>query len=236
MFIGQAFASCVFVALTVFQAAVADLHTPPHRPPPVDTIAVQKIALLPTSIPSNVPNHVAGRQILDSLIQAVLARSGFEIVPPDVVEPVWRRLADSAHGFYDPATGKLIADKLAAVSGAAARELGVWGILHPRVGVIPVKYQGGKRVEYDGVTEGVTPTRGEGVVGALTLIVVVFDSSGVPVQCGRGGIQLLAKGSIWNGSVVPVKPEKVFTDMARDVTAVERAFGGLLHHEPTCEP
>jgi len=236
MLIGRVFASCLVIALTVLQAPVAGVHTPPHRPHPVDTIAVQKIALLPTSIPSNVPNNVAGRQILDSLIQARLARSGFEIVPPDAVEPVWRRVADSVGGFYDPSTGKLIVEKWAAASGVAARELGAWGIAHPRVVVIPVKYQGGKRVEYDGVTEGVTSARGEGVVGALTLIVVVFDSSGVSVQCGRGGIQLLAKGSVWNVNVVPVKPEKVFTDTARDVAAVERAFGGLLHHEPTCEP
>lgn len=236
MIIGQGFTALVLVALTVLEATVAGPYSQPYRSHTVDTTRVRVIALLPTSIPADAPNNVAGRPILDSLIQVVLTRAGFETVPPDVVEPVWRRLADSAHGFYDPATGEFIADKWAAVSGAAARELGAWGILHPRVGVMPVTYLNGKPVEYDGVTERVTKQWGEGTVGALTLVVVVFDSSGVTVQCGRGGIQLLSKGEFLNQNVRPVKPEKVFTDMDRDIAAVRRALGGLLHNRPTCVP
>lgn len=226
----------VVVGLTVLQVAVAGPYSPPHRSHAVDALGVRVIALLPTSIPSDAPNSIVGRRILDSLIQAVLTRSGFEVAPPSVVEPVWRRLADSVRGFYDPATGKLIAEKWAAVSGAAARELGAWGILHAKVGVIPVSYGGGTPIEYDGVREGIGPTKGEGVVHALTLSVIVFDSSGVPVQCGRGGIQLLAKGSVWDGIVRPVKPEKVFTDLNRDLFAIARGLGGLLQGQPTCVP
>ncbi len=227
----------VLAALAVLQLTVASpTDAVAQGPDTVDATGIRVVALLPISIRPDVPNNVVGRQIFDSLIQTVLNRSGLTTILPDVVEPIWRRLADSVRGFYDPATGKLIVDKWTTVSGVAARELGAWGILHARVDVIHVRYRGGKPEEYDGVKEGMGPAKGEGAIDALTLTVVVVDSAGVPVQCGRGGVQLLARASVWNGAIRPVKPETVFTDLSRDVAAIERATGGLPHDQPTCRP
>jgi hypothetical protein len=201
----------------------------------VDTTGARIVALLPTVIPSDAPNNAAGRRIFDSFLRAELTRAGFEVLPPEVVEPVWRRFTDSVRGFYDPATGEFLAEKWAGVSGAVARELGAWGVLHAKIELIPVSYDAGALVEYDGVKERVRSRAGSGEVPALTLSVIVVDSTGVAVQCGRGGIELLAKWSVWYDGVHPVKPEKVFTDLDRDALALERALGALLRGQPTCE-
>lgn len=236
MLLDQRLPALVVVALTVARVAVASPTAPPHRMDVVDTIGVRVIALLPTSIPPDAPNNATGRRVFDSLLRAALTRAGFQVLLPDVVEPVWRQSTDSVRGFYDPATGEFMAEKWAGVSGAVARELGAWGVVHAKVVFIPVTYGGGAVVEYDGVKERVSSRAGAGVVPALTLSVVVVDSTGVPVQCGRGGIQLLTKGSIWYDGVRPVKSEAVFADVDRDVLATERALGGLLRGQPTCEP
>lgn len=202
-----------------------------------DTTDIGIIALLPTSVPSRVPNGATGQRVLDSLIAAELNAAGYAIVPVEVVRPVWGRIVDSVRGFYDPASGEVIPEKLAAVRGAVAREVGAGALLEGRVAMIRLPFKGSKKVEYDGVSEKVTPAGDmSGEVSAISLVVVVSDTSGTALHCGRGGIQLLAKGTLWSTRVREVKPEKVFAESDRNLAAVRRALGGLLDRQPTCVP
>jgi len=202
-----------------------------------DTSDIAVIAVLPTSVPSGVPNGATGQRVLDSLIASELTAAGYQVIPTAVARPVWARIVDSLHGFYDPATGEVIPEKLAALRGAVAREVGAGGLLTAQVAMIWLPFKAGKNVEYDGVKEKVTPAGNQsGEVSAITLVIVVSDTSGIPIQCGRGGIQLLAKGTTWSTNVREVKPEKVFAESDRNLAAVRRALGGLLVHQPECIP
>jgi hypothetical protein len=200
-----------------------------------DTIASRTVALLPSSTASGVPNPIIGRHVMDSLIGVSLTNAGFNVLPPEVVEPVWRRVVDSVHGYFDPATGRPISEKLRDVRAAVAREVGASALVQARVGVVMLSYKRNEAVEYGGVSE-VVAGGSSGAVGALLLAITVSDSSGTVIHCGVGGIQLLAKGTFWNNQAHPVKPEQIFADTARNGAAVHRALGGFLRHEPACFP
>jgi hypothetical protein len=68
----------------------------------------------------------------------------------------------------------------------------------------------------------------------VSFALTVTDSAGEVVHCGRGGIQLLAKGSVWHADAKMIDPKKLFAEMIRDSTAVGLALGGLLEQRPAC--
>jgi hypothetical protein len=210
----------------------------PARPSPAflpDTIAPHAVALLPIRIDSSIPNAVVGRRVMDSLIAATLEAAGYSLVAPAIAEPAWLRAVDSAGGYYDPATGAMLTEKLAAIRAAVTRQLGAGSLLRAHAGVMMLPYSNKKPLEYGGVSEMVA-TGSSGTVPALLLAISVSDSSGTVVQCGVAGIQLLEKGTVWNTRAHPVKPEKIFADTGRNAAAVRRALGGFLVHAPTCNP
>lgn len=200
-----------------------------------DTINPRAVALLPTFVDSTVPNAAVGRRVMDSLIAVSLEAAGYVILPPELVDPVWRGTVDSAGGYYDPATGDVLTGKLVAIRASVAHQLGAGGLLRAHAGVIRFPYSRKKPLEYGGVSE-VVATGSSGAVPALLLAASISDSTGTTVQCGLSGIQLLEKGTAWDNRAHPVKPEKVFADAERNAAAVQRVLGGFLQHQPSCAP
>lgn len=76
---------------------------------------------------------------------------------------------------------------------------------------------------------------GAGVVPCLTPTGTMEHSRGASAPLGRGGLQALAKASIWNNQWAVVPREKLSTDERRNLRAVRLALEPLLWTAPTVE-
>jgi len=219
------------VTLLLALAQVAGAPSPVHQ----DEIRV--IAVLPTGLPQDAPDSAAVRARFDSILASQLTRAGYNVLAPDRAQAVWQRLSDSAHGFFDARTGQVNRDKLYAVRAAAWRELHEGAqadlLLFPRIVVVFVEFNGGKAT-WDGMTEKVASSSHSGTVPAASFMMYGTDSSGQTSYCGRGGIQLLAKGGFWSDKIKEVDPKKLFAQLERDSAAIHRALRPLVEHRPVC--
>lgn len=188
------------------------------------TVALHPLVVLGVETPDSV---VA---TFDSLFIAQLEIGGYTVVPSKESAAIWRRLVDSVQGFYDPITGDTVQAEFAAVHTGTLRELatrfGAVAWLRPTIGMVTAEWRRG-RAHWDGVSEGMSsPSGGNGSVGALTLVVVVEDTSGRVVATGRGGIQVLAK--IKGSQYQAIPRDKVLTDYDRNLKAVQLALRPFL--------
>jgi hypothetical protein len=184
------------------------------------------IAVSPLEIPDGLDNPEPVRTLFDSLIAAEVQGSGFTVVPSAETGAIWKRLVDSVHGFYSALTGELVRDKYTAVVSGTSRELQdrfhaeVW--LRPRIDVVAVRFEGGK-ARWDGADEGVEGGA-NGTVPALSLVVFAANMGGEQLYQGRGGIQVLRKGS----GLKEVPRDKLFKDTKRNLKALHLALDSLL--------
>src|SRR2546425_630769 len=207
-------ATCVVSLAAIAIAGVATRHAD----------AIKTVALSPLDVPDGLENPEPVRALFDSLITSELVRAGLTVIPSREVGAVWRRLMDSVHGFYSPITGERVPEKYDAVRSGTLRDLkerfhaDAW--LRPRIQVVPVDYAGGKAF-WDGASEGVGSGT-SGTVAALTLVVALSDTTGSDVYIGRGGIQVLRKGS------KEVSRDKLFKDTKRNLQALHLAVDSLI--------
>ena len=185
---------------------------------------LKTIALSPVRTPDGLDDPEPARALFDSLLAAELGRAGLTVIPPSETGAIWKRLVDSVQGFYSALTGELVQAKYAAVMTGTLRDLrerfhvDAW--LRPSIQVIPVDFEGGK-ARWDGASEGVGSGT-SGTVPALSLVVTVSDTAGTEIYAGRGGIQVLRKGS----KVVP--RDKLFKDTKRNLQALHLAIDSLI--------
>ncbi|PYP51799.1 MAG: hypothetical protein DMD45_06825 [Gemmatimonadetes bacterium] len=184
---------------------------------------IKTIALSPTRLPDGLDNPEPVRDLFDSLLAGELAHAGVTVIPSTEAGAIWKRLADSVHGFYSAITGERVEAKYRAVMDGTRRELAdrfhadAW--LRPRIEVVPVDFQDGK-ARWDGASEGMG--RGSsGTAPALSLVVSVSDMSGTEIYSGRGGIRVLSKGS------KNISRDKFFEDSKRNLQALHLAIDSL---------
>jgi len=186
--------------------------------------AIKIIAVSPVEIPDGLADPQPARALFDSLIAAELMRAGLTVVPAHEADVIWKRLVDSVQGFYSALTGELVETKYRAVMTGTPRELrdrfqvDAW--LRPEVELLSVDFEGGK-ARWDGTSEGMG-SGSSGSAPALSLVVSVLDAAGTEIYAGRGGIQVVRKGS------KEVSRDKLFKDSKRNLQAVHLAIDSLL--------
>jgi hypothetical protein len=216
--------------LTALASSV--LHPDLRRNPQQRAIAVDETAL-PRSLRARALRHLT----FDSLVVVQLEAAGFAIIRPETTAAVWRHIRDSVGGFYDRYTGRLLDDKLGAVTVgtlALLREryhAAAW--LRPFVTLVHAPFAGGK-VKWDGVEEGSGGRGGlggfllgehSGTLPALSFTVFLDDSAGRTIYHGVGGLQLAAR--LEEGRIVDMPPDSLLTDDAAIVRAVHLALDSL---------
>jgi hypothetical protein len=186
-------------------------------------VALHPLAVLGGAIPDSMVST------FDSIFIAELSTGGYTVVPSKESAAIWRRLVDSVQGFFDPITGDTVQAEFAAVHTGTLRELatrfGAVAWLRPTIEMVSAEWHRGK-ARWDGASEGVSPGGGNGSVGALTLVVVVEDTSGRVVATGRGGVQVLAKFKGSRFEAIP--PDELLTDYERNLKAVQIALQPFL--------
>ena len=201
-------------------------------------LGAQIVAPLSTQLPGQAPDSAAMSAQFDSLIAGALARGGFTVLEPAPTDSAWGASLAGVGGYFDPHTGGVILERLRAIRVATLaafhESAGATLLLLPRVILLHLRHDG-DMVEWDGVRERIGSAGGiQGSVPALSLVLIVSDSSGAPIHCARGGIQLLEKGNFWHAPR-RVDDRKVLTDQSKDSVAVALALAGLIAHRPTCE-
>ena len=203
-----------YIVLTLAAAVAAAREAAP----------IKTIALSPTRLPDGLENPVPVQDLFDSLLAGELGRAGLTVIPSTEAGAIWKRLMDSVQGFYSAITGERVEAKYRAVMDGTRHELtgrfhaDAW--LRPRIEVIPVDFEGGK-ARWDGASEGMG-SGSSGTVPALSLVVSVSDTSGTDIYSGRGGIQVLSKGS------KNVSRDKLFKDSKRNLQALHFALDSLV--------
>jgi hypothetical protein len=223
-------------------------HTPynPFLVPRTKLYANTKtIALAPVCIctPDKITNPEPVMARYNSYLERELRAGGFQVVPAQESEAIWKRISDSVGGFYNSTTGARDSAKVHSARARAMRELqdrfGADGWLHPQIVVVGADFKGGT-AKWDGVQEsyqslgkkllaalvGVTTY---GTSSALSLYVALEDMQGKEEYENRGGIQLLSKPG-GGDQFYRVPRPLLFIDPARDSAAVHIALAPLVTH------
>jgi hypothetical protein len=207
--------------------------------PPLD--GQQVVAPLSTQLPHGAPDSAVNASRFDKLISTALTGGGFTVLPTAASDSAWQGAIATFGGPYDPYTGHLIPERLRAMRTAtlatSRAQAGATLLLSSRVIEIAVPNTG-DTLSWDGVFEriggGAPASAGLGEIPALSLVLVASDSAGQPVRCGRGGIQLLVKGSFFHAAR-PIDSAKILTDRKRVSTAVAVAVSGLVGSGSSCQ-
>ncbi len=221
-------------------------HTPynPFLVPRTQLYAGTKtIALAPVCVctPDKITNSEPVIARYTSYLEKELRAGGFQIVPAQESEAIWKRISDSVGGFFNAVTGARDSAKVEAARTGALRELhdkfGADGWLHPKIVVVGADFKGGT-AKWDGAKESYQSFGGKllaalvgvttyGTSSALSFLVALEDMHGRDEYADRGGIQLLYKPGRGN-QFHEVPRAELFVDPARDSAAVHIALAALL--------
>ena len=185
---------------------------------------IKTIALSPVRVPDGLEDPEPASALYDSLLAAELGEAGLTVIPSREAGAIWRHFVDSVQGYYSALTGELVQAKYDAVMKGTRRALNeryrVDAWLRAAIQVVDVRFAGGEAI-WDGTSEGMGGGS-TGTVRALSLVVSVLDTAGTEIYTGRGGIQVLSKGS------KAVSREKLFKDKKRNREALHLAIDSFI--------
>lgn len=232
----------------------ADLPPPPSADPspPAPALKVPREQLLGSIHRVAVTRLLSGAGISVSpeiadrymdLLRAELKGLGWELVETKDAPGLLGQEVVAGGGLYDPSTGQLRLDRLAAIRKAIFPKLGLkpppdamlWVQLQRR----SVTHRFGD-VQWDGVGQSAVdmgPIRpgffgsrsvdaGDSSIQALSLYVQLRDAADVQLYEARGGIQVLQQ--LQGDKLTTLAPAEVFHDPARDALAVQAAVHELV--------
>jgi hypothetical protein len=193
----------------------------------------RRVALSSVVLPDEFGDRSDARAQLDSLVLARLRSAGIPVIVPETTHRVWRAIADSVGGAFDPRTGAGNSERATIIRHltrqALMRQHGAE--LWLRVGVAPMRATfDGSRAQWAGVSEE-TGARGGvsgflfgtswGTIPALALLAALQDSTGEYLCACRGGIQLMSR--VAHGGLEDIPFDSLLTDVVRNHRAVEIA-------------
>ena len=175
----------------------------------------------------------------EALITERLETAGFKVIPSSEYSSIWDPMIEQSGGMFDPITGDVDEEKLAAVRLHTTNELvakfDIDAYVRPRIMVVKASWNS-NTATWDGVTDHTTGKGGfwadlfgpqaTGTIPALSLILPLTGTSGETYYVGRGGIQLYAH---YKGGFVDVPESMLFVDPEKDVNAVNVALASLLN-------
>jgi hypothetical protein len=189
------------------------------------------------------PLEARAREIFGPAIEARLREAGYRVIPARVTDSVWIAHRDSAGGFYDPITGRVIDQKLDLIwkgtRQALASQFAAHAWLHVNLISVAPGFSG-DHAEWHGTSEG-TGGRGgmagfligrsAGTLNALSLRLEAEDTrDGSRLERRSGGIQLSSK--IIEGTLTDIPLDQLLRDEARNAAAVLIAVDSLAVHWP----
>lgn len=204
---------------------------------------VKVIALAPVLFPGDIENPELAAAKFESLLQAKLREAGFTVVPAKEYAEIFKRMAQTVGGYFDPVTGRRDESKSKIVREHTLRELNTkfsaGAVLYPTVRVVKAAFAGG-RAKWDGASEPIsaggflaTLQTGQttGTTGALSLVAFITDINGIDLYANGGGIQLVSKlsaGGFSGPRFTPVPQNELFASDERNAAAVDTALGPLV--------
>ncbi|UCG85467.1 MAG: hypothetical protein JSW71_16250 [Gemmatimonadota bacterium] len=207
------------------------------------------LVLTPVSLPDELADYTAAMGQFDSLIAAVLERTGLDLVPAPEYAAIWEGILDRAEALFDSATGERNEEAFdLARQQLFSRLIELYdpdAILYPEIWVVGAPFSNGV-ARWDGTSQALVGlgTRlihafgawfsgseshlPAGTVDALSLVVFVESIEGQEFYAKSGGIQVLEKvgSDLEDRRSVPV--EEWFADRVRNHKAVELALAPLL--------
>jgi hypothetical protein len=205
----------------------------------------------------NPPAEVAARY--QSLIHERLAKLGWEVIDSDSLNLDAKDAVNIAGGIYDPLTGQIDPNKLRLSNEVLIKRLSLRAPPDAIVFAALIKVTAAQKLgnaAWDGAEQNALElgaaihhsklfggtelnTAGEATISALSLHVLMRDTSGVMLYDKRGGIELLQQMSLTKYPTYVDQhftnriPADLFKDPQRDIRAVDFALSDLL--EPSDE-
>ena len=230
-------------ALVAGLGAACAGHRPPYNPFLVPqshfTGATRTIAVVPLTLPSDLPSAEPVRAAFDSVVETVLRGAGFAVVPARATQPIWTRISDSL-ARANVANEMPDSIKFQCACVLVARELAdrfkVDAVLFTRIVVVAADFRDGT-AKWDGTEQSYMSTgkkflslfSGETTYGtspALSLEILIADTHGTPEYRNRGGIQLRAKPA--GDQFVDVPMDQLLANRARNAAAAHIALEPLV--------
>ncbi len=199
------------------------------------------IALTPVRLSKDIVRYDSARVEFDSLLTKALQQAGVTVVPSKEYEEIRRQVIEEVGGLFDPLTGAPDTTKTKQVPERCRRELrakfNADAFLYASIVPVKASFNSGK-VKWHGASQSLLKKKGglvgffasgknyRGSLSALSLVVVIDDTSGVNMFRHAGGIQVLLK--ISGSDLVPVPKETILADHERNQAAVRLALEPLL--------
>ena len=203
----------------------------------VKTIALTQVSIEPT-LSDSVRDR--GRVAIDSDAAQELRGAGFTVVPPALVDSVWRHTVDSVGPMFDPRTGQADSTKVAGARAALVASLRAGysadALLYLQVRLVNAEFEKWTAT-WDGTEEswgnfghrfmgGLLHGTYKGRTNALTLFATLMTTTGRRLYDGKGGLQVYLLPD--NGKFVNRPDSVFFVDTARSAHSVHLALCGLV--------
>lgn len=225
------------------------------QPPETVRARLKTVAVMPARVPTDVPNRAQAEMRIEQALEARLVSAGITVIPASEMRAVQDKVRAALGGYYDPRTGDVDEPRAKAFNEHVDSEFrrlhpaDAW--LYSRVESRRVPAQGAW-ASWDGVQEstigaasfGSQVFRSPAVAGslqALSLHVGVLTPTGEVLYHRYGALQLLEYYEESSGAsafglpehigYVPVSPDAILTDPAREQRAIALALDPLLLDE-----
>ncbi|NJD32494.1 MAG: hypothetical protein FIB04_11480 [Gammaproteobacteria bacterium] len=241
---------CATLIAALFACATAAAATLPA--PETVRAQLKTVAVMPARVPADVPNRAQAEMRIEQAVEARLVAAGIAVIPASEMRALQDKVRAALGGYYDPRTGDVDEQRAKAFNEHVDSEFrrlhpaDAW--LYSRVESRRVPAQGAW-ASWDGVQEstigaasfGSKVFRSPAVAGslqALSLHVGVLTPQGEVLYHRYGALQLLEYYEESSGAsafgfpehigYVPVSPDAILTDPAREQRAIALALDPLL--------
>ena len=199
-------------------------------PPQAFFDSIQTVVITSTSIVGEVQVADTTLTYLEILLEDKLREAGFVVIPAKQYAAIWDTISVEAGGFFDPYTGARDHEKFQAAAeqlmAVLTERFAMDALLYPEIWEVEVPFSAGD-ARWAGVAHYVSGARGHsGDVRAATLFLAVQDTAGNELYAHEAGIEVLEYMS--RGQLIPLAPERLFSDTAVMKSAVSRALQPLI--------
>lgn len=240
--------------VTLVAALLACTTAWPAESPPPQALREQlkTVAVMPLKTPTDVPDRAQVEARIEQALEARLAAAGIAVIPASEMRALQEKVRAALGGYYDPRTGDVDEQRAKAFDEHVDSE---FRRLHPADAWLYSRIEPrrapaqGPWVAWDGVQEstigaesfGGRAFRSPAVTGALqalSLHVGLLTPTGEVLYDRYGALQLLEYYEESSGAsvfglpehigYVPVSPDSILTDPAREQRAIALALDPLL--------
>jgi len=241
--------------LGVVSAGLACAGSTMHRtvPEPRDDFfrGGETVVVAPLVLPEGLENRESEAIWFDSVIAERLTASGYDLVSADLYAEIWDQIVVQMGGLFDSSTGELDQEKFDLARERLFIDLtdlfDADALLYPEIWVVEAPFADGV-ASWDGTSEAMvgfglrflhalstalSNDQGQGlpqgIVNALSLVLIAEDMNGREVFSSAAGIQLLEKVGMDPDDVSAVEDDQLLRQWQRNTKAVEMVLDPLIN-------